>query len=261
MKQPGQLLSGWCYLIWIVLPAYNEALSIEPLFSKFAEVANDLGAVKVLLVDDGSSDATAEKAEEVGKQLSLPVEVVRHEVNSGLGRAIKTGLTTFLSRSKDGDFCCTMDCDNTQPPKLLKEMLTLAEQNNLDIVVASRYQRGSGVKGLSAFRVMLSQGASVLFQAIAPIPGIKDYTCGYRLYRRSFLEKLTNTYGEQLFTQEGFSCMADLLLKSRRLHPRAAEVAMLLRYDEKLGQSKMKVLKTIGLTLDLLFKHLLERVS
>ncbi len=152
-----------------------------------------------------------------------------------------------------------MDCDNTQPPKLLKEMVTLAEQNNLDIVVASRYQKGAAVKGLSAYRVMLSQGASFLFQAIAPIPGIKDYTCGFRLYRRSFLEKLTNTYGEQLFTQEGFSCMADILLKSRRLHPRAAEVAMLLRYDEKLGQSKMKVVKTIGLTVDLLLRHLLER--
>jgi dolichol-phosphate mannosyltransferase len=50
--------------------------------------------------------------------------------------------------------------------------------------------------------------------------------------------------------------MADILLKSRRLQPRIGEVGMVLRYDEKTGESKMKVFRTIMLTLQLLFKHM-----
>ena len=243
-------------MIWIVLPAYNESLSIEPLFTRFAAAMREIGeSYKVLLVDDGSSDDTAQKARDTAAACGLDLHLVQHKVNSGLGETIKTGLTTFLSLSKDGDFCCTMDCDNTQPPELLKQMLKNARQENLDIVVASRYQHGSDVRGLSMFRIALSQGASSLFQLCAPIPGLKDYTCGFRLYRRAFLQKLADTYGSGLFTEKGFSCMADILLKSRHLHPRVGEVAMVLRYDEKLGESKMKVFRTIMLTLKLLAKH------
>jgi dolichol-phosphate mannosyltransferase len=244
-------------MIWIVLPAYNESLSIEPLFKRFAAAKKEINEpFKVVVVDDGSSDDTAERAERTASVYGLDLYLVRHKVNSGLGETIKTGLTTFINLSSDGDFCCTMDCDNTQPPELIKSMIGLARRDNLDIVVASRYQHGSDVKGLSLFRLALSQGASTLFQLCAPIPGLKDYTCGFRLYSREFLLKLSRAYGEQLFTEKGFSCMADILLKSKRLNPRVAEVAMVLRYDEKLGESKMKVFRTIYLTLQLLVKHL-----
>ena len=243
-------------MIWIVLPAYNETLSIEPLFTRFAAANAEIGEkFKIILVDDGSSDDTAEKARTTANRLKLDLELVQHKVNSGLGETIKTGLTTFLRLSQNGDFCCTMDCDNTQPPELMNKMLDLARKNDLDIVVASRYQTGSAVKGLSFFRIALSQGASFLFQLCAPIPGLKDYTCGFRLYKRAFMERLSRAYGEQLFTEKGFSCMADILLKSKALHPRIAEVPMVLRYDEKLGESKMKVFRTIMLTLQLLIKH------
>jgi dolichol-phosphate mannosyltransferase len=244
-------------MIWLVLPAYNEVLSIEPLFSRFSSVQEKTGErFKVLLVDDGSSDGTSEKARLFATKVGLDLVLVVHEKNSGLGETVKTGLTSFLKLSQPGDFACTMDCDNTQPPELIQSMVSLANSDNLDIVVASRYQNGSEVKGLSRFRVMLSQGASFLFHTCAPIPGLKDYTCGFRLYRRSFLERLTESYGDKLFTEKGFSCMADILLKSRRLQPRIGEVGMVLRYDEKTGESKMKVFRTIMLTLQLLFKHM-----
>lgn len=249
-------------MIWIVLPAYNEEDSIEPLFQRFAGAQPQIGTpCRIILVDDGSSDKTAEKAVQTAERLGLNLHLVQHNPNQGLGETIKTGLTTFLKLSAEGDFACTMDCDNTQPPELIREMLDLSQENNLDIVVASRYQPGAAVRGLSYFRLMLSQGASLLFQICAPIPGLKDYTCGFRLYRRSFLKRLSDSYGSGLFTEKGFSCMADILLKSRRLKPGVAEVAMVLRYDEKTGTSKMKVLSTILCTLGLIAKHLCKRQS
>jgi dolichol-phosphate mannosyltransferase len=243
-------------MIWFVLPAYNEVFSIEPLFLRFHLLQEKMKEqFKVLLVDDGSSDGTAQKARAYADEIGLNLTLVVHEKNSGLGESLKTGLTTFMKLSKPGDFACTMDCDNTQPPELVESMIALANTKNLDIVIASRYQDGSAVKGLSFFRTMMSQGASVLFHLCAPIPGLKDYTCGFRLYRRSFLERLTETYGDRLFTEEGFSCMADILLKSRKLQPKIGEVGMVLRYDEKTGESKMKVFRTIILTLQLLYRH------
>ena len=244
-------------MIWVVLPAYNEVDSIEPLFTRFHLLQNNLGErFKILVVDDGSTDGTAEKARSYSAAVGLDLTLVIHEKNSGLGATLKTGLTTFLKLSELDDFACTMDCDNTQPPELVQSMVNLANDKKLDIVVASRYQQGSEVRGLSPFRVLMSQGASILFHMCTPIPGLKDYTCGFRVYRRSFLERLTKVYGDRLFTEEGFSCMADILLKSRKLNPKIGEVGLVLRYDEKTGESKMKVLRTVILTLQLLARHM-----
>jgi dolichol-phosphate mannosyltransferase len=148
-----------------------------------------------------------------------------------------------------------MDCDDTQPPELLPTMLNLSQNEDLDIVIASRYQPGAKVVGLALHRLFLSHGASILFRLLAPIPGVKDYTSGFRLYRYGFLKSLVDRYGDTLFTERGFSCMSDLLLKSRALSPQVDEVGMVLRYDQKPTASKMKLLRTILNTLKILAQH------
>jgi dolichol-phosphate mannosyltransferase len=243
-------------MIWIVLPAYNEEAAIEPLFARLADAASQMAVpFELILADDGSTDGTVEKAHSVAGKLGLKVHIVQHRHNRGLGDTLKMGLTAFIQMAGPSDFACTMDCDNTQPPELIESMIDLARADQLDIVVASRYQPGAAVKGLSQFRQTLSQGASSLFRIFTPVPGLKDYTCGYRLYSFEFLQRLFGFYEDRLFTESGFACMADLLLKSRALRPRIGEVAMVLRYDEKLGASKMKVARTIYQTLRLLAKH------
>jgi len=246
-------------LISIVLPAYNEEAAIGPLFARLHVVAHELinEELEIILADDGSTDATVDAADQIAKRLGLRLHIVQHGNNRGLGDTLKMGLTTFIERSGPGDFACTMDCDNTQPPELIGSMLRLARENYLDIVVASRYQPGAAVKGLSYFRQTMSQGASLLFRIFTPISGLKDYTCGFRLYSWNFLKRLQRHYADALFTERGFACMADLLLKSRVLQPRVNEVAMVLRYDEKLGCSKMKVLRTVAQTLRLVARHTL----
>jgi glycosyltransferase involved in cell wall biosynthesis len=78
-------------MIWLVLPAYNEVLSIEPLFSRFSSVQEKTGErFKVLLVDDGSSDGTSEKARLFATKVGLDLVLVVHEKNSGLGETVKT---------------------------------------------------------------------------------------------------------------------------------------------------------------------------
>jgi dolichol-phosphate mannosyltransferase len=244
-------------MIFVILPAYNEQSAIEPLFKRLCDVSGQLSApIELILVDDGSTDNTVKEAELIAAKLALKLEVKCHQENSGLGQALKTGITAFLSKAAPSDYACTMDCDDTQPPELLLRMIEMSKSQDLDLVIASRYQPGAAVVGLSAHRVFLSHGASFLFRTLAPIPGVKDYTSGFRLYRYEFLRKLLDRYGDSLFTEKGFSCMSDILLKSRSLNPKVAEIGMVLRYDQKPSASKMKVLRTILNTLKILFQHL-----
>lgn len=242
--------------LFVVLPAYNEQQSISPLFTRLCKFQQRSHIpLKVILVDDGSTDGTSETAVRESAFLGLYMCLVQHPKNVGLGQAIKTGLTTFLKMADEGDCVATMDCDNTQPPELLDDMYTLVISSGYDIVIASRYQKGAEVIGLSKFRIIMSYGASFLFRIVLPIPGVKDYTCGFRTYNYSFLRYLVDHYGKKLFSENGFACMVDLLLKSRPLKPKITEVAMILRYDQKPTVTKMKVLRTIFQTIKLLIRR------
>ena len=242
--------------LFIILPAYNEYQSISPLFTRLKQLEEkSCIPIQLILVDDGSTDGTPEIAREKAQVLGLSIKLVQHIKNTGLGQAIRTGLTTFIEIANDDDCVATIDCDNTQPPELLDIMYKLVTEDNYDIIIASRYQRGSRVVGLSAFRVIMSYGASCLFQLLLPIPRVKDYTCGFRVYKFSFLRKLFTHYGDALFSEDGFACMVDLLLKSRQLNPKVAEVPMILRYDQKPTATKMKIFRTVFQTVKLLIKH------
>jgi dolichol-phosphate mannosyltransferase len=243
--------------LFVLLPAYNEQESIRPLFKKFQTLQQISNMeIKLILVDDGSSDATAQTALEESQLRGILLKLVQHPKNAGLGEAIKTGFTTFLEISKEGDFLAAMDCDNTQPPELLIKMYETMIAGSYDIAIASRYRKGSKVIGLSKFREIMSYGASWLFRIAAHVPGVRDYTCGYRLYNRNFVSQLNMHYGENLFTESGFACMIDILLKAKVLRPKIVEIPMVLRYDQKPSASKMKILKTIARTFKLLYKNL-----
>ena len=167
--------------LFIILPAYNEYQAISPLFTRLRQFEKkSCTPIKVIFVDDGSIDGTSDIAREQAQILGLSIKLLKHTQNAGLGQAIKTGLTAFIEIANEDDCVATMDCDNTQPPELLDIMYALITEDNYDIVIASRYQKGSKVVGLSIFRVIMSYGASFLFQVLLPISRVKDYTCGFR---------------------------------------------------------------------------------
>jgi len=150
-----------------------------------------------------------------------------------------------------------MDADNTHPAGLMVRMVHRIIEGN-DLVIASRYRRGARVVGLSRFRKLMSIGARVLFTLVFPIPGVRDYTCGYRAYRAAVLQEAFRRYGDAFIEQRGFQCMADILLRLGRMRVLMTEVPMILRYDLKGGDSKMRVGTTVGQTLKLMIKRRFE---
>jgi dolichol-phosphate mannosyltransferase len=232
----------------LVLPAYNEEESLPDLLRAVRETPVDT----VVVVDDGSVDGTREVLQDWSPR--IPLDVVVHRENSGLGATILDGLKRAAELAAPGDVIVTMDSDNSHDPALIDRMV-LELEKGVDIVIASRYRSGSKVVGLSVFRIAMSFGARLLFQYFLPTRGVRDYTCGFRAYRASFLKRLLEQYGDSLVTERGFACMAEILLKAGKSSARFSEVPLVLRYDCKKGVSKMRLTRTITRTLQLIARN------
>ena len=234
--------------IWMALPAYNEERSLPNLLERFVALQPELektgAALRVLVVDDGSTDGTIAAAERFRGRLAL--EVIPHGVNRNLGAGLRTGLSGAIQRCGEGDLVATMDADNTHDPALLPTMRAILDREHADIVIASRYCPGGREVGLTRLRQFLSRGASFLLTLVARVPGARDYTCGYRLYRASMLRRAFQVWGDRLIEEVGFVCMAEVLVKLGRGGAKVAEAPLVLRYDLKEGASKMKILQTIS---------------
>jgi dolichol-phosphate mannosyltransferase len=239
--------------VFVVLPAYNEAEGLPSLLERVQRVfAENNRSYHVIVVDDASSDDTPDIAVEYSQR--MPVTLVQHIENQNLPGALRSGLTAAVGLAKEGDVIVTMDGDDTHPPAFINPLLQKI-QEGYDVVTASRYQPGSRVVGVPRFRVLMTYGAKLLFQTIMPIPGVRDYTCGYRAYRFNVLQETMEHYGEEFVSEKGFSCMADVLLKMRKFKYVFGEVPFLLRYDQKQGLSKMNVGRTVSMSLKLLLKR------
>ena len=239
--------------VFVVLPAYNEEGGLPDLLSAIEQVFAINGReYHIIVVDDASTDSTAEIAREAA--VELPMTLVQHKINQNLPGALRTGFETAIKFAEEHDVIITMDGDNTHPPAIMNLLLQKIAEG-YDVMIASRFQPGSRVCGVPSSRVLTAFGARMLFKIIMPIPAVRDYTCGYRAYRANVLRDSMKYYGDQWVTEKGFSCMVDVLLKMRRFNYVMGEVPMLLRYDQKEGASKMKVLQTIGQTIKLLLKR------
>ncbi|OPZ05452.1 MAG: Undecaprenyl-phosphate mannosyltransferase [candidate division BRC1 bacterium ADurb.BinA292] len=243
--------------ICLTLPAYNEEAAIEPLLIR-AEQALRPEPLEwsVIVVDDGSRDATAAIVERLAAARPW-LRLVRHDRNRGLGPAILTGIQSALEGPWAADrLIVCMDADMTHPPETIPLMRARADATGADVVIASRYQPGSRQHGVPLFRRTLSFGARLLFRHYLALPGVRDYTCGFRAMRASLLRRALARFGpEGLITRTGFACTDELLVHLAMVGARIEEVPFILRYDLKQGASKMNLGLTVRETLKLLRSH------
>ncbi len=230
--------------ILIGLPAYNEENAIGNVLRGIARF-RDMSryGIKVLVVDDGSTDQTKNILTGFTEQNSY-LTVITHEQNKGLGEAINTILGYALKHMDDDDVLVTMDADNTHSPLLIESMIGSLDSNNLDLVVASRFTQGGCEIGLRALRKVLSRGAMLFFKLFFPIENLNDYSSGFRAYRVGIIREAQNRWG-RLVTTNGFDCMAEIAAKFSRMKIRVGETPLVLRYDFKEGSSKMNVARTV----------------
>jgi glycosyltransferase involved in cell wall biosynthesis len=171
----------------IVIPAFNEAASI-------GDVVDVLRAAApwraILVVDDGSSDATGERAAAAG------AIVVRHPYNKGNGAAVKSGI-----RRATGEFVLIIDADGQHPPE--DALRLIARLGEFDLVIGARADETQASAARRAGNTFLNRVASFLTGTAIP-----DLTSGFRGARREclreFLHLLPNGFSTPTTTTLAF---------------------------------------------------------
>ncbi|HEV8562386.1 MAG TPA: glycosyltransferase [Actinophytocola sp.] len=238
-----------CGTTHVVLPAYNESAALPLLLGRLAELART-EKLTVWVVDDGSSDATAETA--ATGVPGLDVRLVRHRVNLGLGQAVQSGLRAVLETAvREDDIMVVMDADDTHDPALIPR-LRAEIAAGADVAICSRFVVGGDDATAPLGRRLLSRGAAVLLNHTLRVGDVRDFTSGFRAYRVSLLDRAARHWGERLIEEQGFACMVELLLKLRHCQPVITEIPLTLRYDRKQGASKLRLVRTITQYLTLL---------
>jgi dolichol-phosphate mannosyltransferase len=223
--------------IAFVIPAFNEEDNIPRLFADLDRRTQFFPErSRVFIVDDGSTDRTAELVESYEGE--LPVELVKLEQNQGPGAAFRSGFAKALLSIPGEAYIVTLEADTTSDldalPKMLAEAVAGAE-----LVLASWT-----MVNVSRKRKVLSKGASFAFRRALGIEA-ETVSSFFRVYRASALRRSFAHYGTNLIREPGFACKAELLANIARLGARIAEVPVDLDSDRRIGKSKMPVFKTI----------------
>jgi dolichol-phosphate mannosyltransferase len=239
-------------MIIFALPAYNEEKNIGQLIESIDRTMQGAKEdYQIVVVNDGSTDNSLD----VLSQFKGSLKIVDHESNKGLPKTIFDALREASMMCGKEDIIITMDADNTHAPSHSVQMIKKIRQG-YDIVIASRYATGGEEVGLSFKRSFLSKGINTVLKVIFPINGIYDYTCGYRAYNCKLLKKAFEHYGDQLVESKSFVCMSEILIKLRKFDLKGSEVPLILRYDRKIGSSKMDLKKTVIEYFSMIFKNM-----
>lgn len=226
-------------MIWIVLPAYNEAQALPNLLPKLDEAlrARDV-QYRMVVVDDGSSDETAAILDRL--KATLPLDVVTHPINRGLGETERDGFEHVAARCAADDVIVRVEGDDTHDPSYIFVLLDKLA-SGYDVVNTSRFQPGGGQRGVDAYRAFISRCANLFMKVVFPIPNLRDFSCGFRAYRGCVIRDAVRIFGNNFIQLRGmgFTSTLEMVVKLDLLGCRFAEVPFVLRYDRKQGGSKM----------------------
>ncbi len=233
-----------------MLPAYNEEKNLIKIFKKIEKLVVVRKNIRVVLIDDFSSDNTNKVAK---KKYNFKLYYLRHSKNKGLSIAMESGFKKIIKYANSDDLIVTLDSDNTHPISIIDKMIKEIEKSS-DVVIASRFQPGSIVNGVSIWRHFLSTGAKFLFKILYPFKNLNDYTCNFRVYRSHLIRELLKN--KNFFKNEDFNIAGKIIifLTNKFKYLKLSEVPFKLSYNYKIGVSKMNLTRTILLTIDLMIK-------
>jgi len=227
-------------VIHAIVPVLNEEPNVGRLVDRLRTTLEPFAPWRVLFVDDGSTDGTAT----VLKAAGSGIDVVSHPTNLGPGAAFRTGFSEVFKTLAPTDLVMTLEGDGTSDLNILPRMIGRAQREDDDIVLASCYLFGGGIKGTSLHRVGLSHVANGLMKQTLGLSGLATLSSFFRVYQGRALFAIRDAFGARLFESDGFESQVEILHLAARLKLRVSEVPMILDGSLRIGKSKMKVLKT-----------------
>jgi len=217
----------------IVTPMYNEEANVEGTVRAVAEALGEFpGSWELLIVDDGSTDASREQAEAAAARDGR-VRVLGYTPNAGRGRALRTGFDAAR-----GECIVTIDFDlSYEPSHIVRLHGALQGDGAPDVVLASAYMPGGSVEGISFRRLLPSWAGNVLLRLAWP-RRIYTSTCVVRGYRRAALEAMA-------LTSDRKEIHLEILEQAFDLGLRVAEIPGHLR-ARAAGKSKAKLGRAVS---------------
>src|SRR3990167_8977901 len=206
----------------VIIPAYNEELTIGSVIKSIPEVNGRISKTEVIVVNDGSKDKTKEIAEENGAR------VVSHSSNKGVGMAFRTGIEEALKRK--ADIIVNVDADGQFNPEDIPKLIEPILDDKADFVTATRFKDGHLIGNMPFVKKI---GNKMFTSLTSFLVGQKftDTQCGFRAYSREAALRL-NLYGKFTYTQEVFLDLANKEMK-------IMEIPLYVKAKRDNGESKV----------------------
>lgn len=188
----------------VVIPLYNEAGVIAETLRRLGDTAipGFVGNIEVIIVDDCSTDDSAELAEGIAPG-KFDIRVIRLPVNSGKGAAVAAGV-----RSAKGDTIIVQDADLELDPSDIPALLDEMHAGDLDLVSGTRFRTGKRYHGHAASATAVNRLLSALASKFTG-RNITDLTCGYKVFRKDL-------FGRLILNENRFGFETELMFKALR---------------------------------------------
>ena len=216
--------------VCVVVPAYNEASVIHGVLrSVIKELKNTPYDFEVVVVNDGSKDATGNVARKAG------ATVIDHILNSGAGSATATGLS--YANQNGFDAAATMDADGQHLPSDVLNGFKELEKTGADLLIGSRLIDS---RGMSRVKVLGNKGLSFITYILFGIDST-DSQSGLRIFSRSSLEQLR-------WKTSGYEFCSEMLWRAKQLGLTVSEYpikAIYTEYSKAKGQNNWNALNIV----------------
>ena len=198
----------------IVIPARNEAPRLPEVLDTLPAALPGVGPIQIVVVDDGSTDGTADCARERGAR------VVRHAVNLGKGAALRTGCEAALGLG--AELIVTMDADGQHQAADLPRLLPPLLMDEADVVLTYREPSGGSMPAVLKFGNTALSALVKLFFGVA----IRDSQCGLRAFTAAAYPRLR-------WESRDYSVESEMLMRMARGHLRFTEVPIATVYRDR----------------------------
>ena len=195
----------------VLIPAYQAGKTIGPLVREVRALG-----LPVVVVDDASSDATAQRAQESGAQ------VIRRSANGGKGVALREGFSVIFRSGVD--WIVTMDADGQHLASEIPLLLQETVRGRSDIVIGNRME---DPRGMPLERRLTNRTMSWLISRLAG-QRVPDTQCGFRAISRRVLESVTLVSGH-------FEIESELVLRGARAGFRISSVPISSVYQQQMS--------------------------
>lgn len=218
----------------VVIPVHNEEDNIAPLVDRVCSALAGYGKPwELVLVDDGSTDATLANARKEFAREGLDLRIVELQRNFGQAAGLQAGIDAARGR-----LLATLDGDLQNDPHDIPRMIEILEDRQLDLLCGWRKDRNDGLM----LRLIPSWIANSLIRKVTGVK-VHDYGCGLKLYRTSVVRQIRIMGGMHRFIP---ALIASVAPSSR------IDEMVVTHNARRFGQSKYGISRTFRVVLDLL---------